>query len=166
MNDAWGYEENQNQQIQQPEGDGPKALRDAYNALKKQNEDLIASLAADREERAKEKLSSVFSELGVPDAVKLYTGEPDPEKAKAWAETMKATFGTSNTQVQAQASDTTQASPLGDAATQQQFQQMTEAGQNAQPLGNFQSAQAAVGAANDLDSLIAAMAAASQHNPG
>lgn len=165
MNDAWGYEENQ-QQNQQPEGDGPKALRDAYAALKKQNEELIASLTADREERAREKVSSVFSELGVPEAAKLYTGEPDPTKAKEWAETMKAAFGTSSTQTQAPASDNSQASPLGDAATQQQFQQMTEAGQGSTPLGNFQAAEAAVGSANDLNSLIAAMTAASQHNPG
>lgn len=164
MNDAWGYEENQ--QIQQPTGDGPKALRDAYDALKRQNEELIASLTADREERAREKVSSVFSELGVPGAAALYTGEPDPEKAKAWAETMKAAFGTSNTQVQTQASVTPPASPLGDAATQQQFEQMTQAGSEGTPLGNFQAAEAAVGSSNDIESLIAAMNAASQHNPG
>lgn len=163
MNDAWGYEENQNQQ---PNGDGPKALRDAYDALKKQNEELLASLTADREERAREKVSSVFSELGVPGAAALYTGEPDPEKAKAWAETMKATFGTSSTQEQTQTSVTPQASPLGDAETQKQFEQMAEAGQSGAPLGNFQAAEAAVGTANNLESLIAAMNAASQHNPG
>ncbi len=164
MNDAWGYEENQ--QNQQPNGDGPKALREAYEAQKKMNEEILAKLEAIETERAREKVSSVFSELGVPDAAKLYTGEPDPEKAKAWAETMKATFGTSNTQSQTQASDTTQASPFGDAQTQQQFQQMTEAGQGAAPIGNFQAAQAAVGTANDLESLMAAMNAAAQHNPG
>ena len=164
MNDAWGYEENQNQQ---PTGDGPKALREAYEAQKKLNEEILAKLASMETERAQEKVSSVFSELGVPDAAKLYTGEPDPEKAKAWAESMKAAFGTSSsTQEQAPASETPQASPLGDAATQQQFQQMTEAGQSGVPLGNFQAAQAAVGTANDLTSLIAAMNAASQHNPG
>ncbi len=164
MNDAWGYEENQ--QNQQPTGDGPKALRDAYDALKKQNEELIASLTADREERAREKVSSVFSELGVPDAAKLYTGEPDPVKAKEWAETMKATFGTSNTQVQTQTSDTTQTASTMDAATQQQFTQMTQAGSEGTPLGNFQAAEAAVGTADNLSSLIAAMNAASQHSAG
>lgn len=161
MNDAWGYEENQ-QQAQQL--DGPKALRDAYEAQKKQNEEILAKLAAMETERAREKVSSVFSELGVPDAAKLYQGEPDPEKAKAWAESMKAAFGTSNTQEQTQASVTPTASPLGDASTQQQFEQISQAGQGATPLGNFQAAEAAVGTAGNLNDLIAAFQAAEKHH--
>lgn len=170
MNDAWGYEENdsQNESANNTGAETPKALRDAYKALKEQNEQLITAMNADRAERAKEKISSVFSELGVPDAAKLYSGEPDPDKAKEWALSMKAAFGSGNVQgvVPASNADTAQQSPLGDAATQQQFQQMTEAGQNGVPLGNFQAAEAAVGTATDLSSLIAAMNAANQHNPG
>ena len=167
MNDAWGYDDNNDESADNIAAETPKALRDAYKALKKQNEDLISSLAADRAERAKEKLSSVFSDLGVPGAADLYQGEPDPEKAKAWAESMKAAFGTGTTQGQTPVSaEQSQTSPLGDEVTQQQFQQMTEAGQNGVPLGNFQAAEAAVGSANDINSLIAAMNAANQHNPG
>jgi hypothetical protein len=166
MNDAWGYEENT--QSEPGHNDGPKALREAYAAQKAANEAIMAELAAIRQERTAEKLSSVFSELGVPDAAKLYSGEPDPDKAKEWALSMKAAFGSGNVQGSDPASnaDIQPQSPLGDAATQQQFQQMTEAGQNGVPLGNFQAAEAAVGTANDLSSLIAAMNAANQHNPG
>ena len=68
MNDAWGYEEN----VQQPgNNDGPKALRDAYEAQKKQNELIMAELAEIRREREAEKVSSVFSALGVPEAAKV-----------------------------------------------------------------------------------------------
>ncbi len=165
MNDAWGYDDTE--QTEPGHNDGPKALRDAYNALKKQNEDLNGKLTSFLESQQKRELSSVFSDLGVPGAADLYQGEPDPEKAKAWAESMKAAFGTGTTQGQTPVSaEQSQTSPLGDEVTQQQFQQMTEAGQNGVPLGNFQAAEAAVGSANDLDSLIAAMNAANQHNPG
>lgn len=163
MNDAWGYEENIGESANNTEAQTPKALRDAYAALKKQNEDLISALAADRAERAKEKVSSVFSELGVPDAAKLYTGEPDPEKARAWAESMRAAFGSG---AQETPGSVPPPAPVLDAQTQQQFQQFTEAGQSGVPLGNFEAASAAVGQANDLKSLMAAMAQANHLNPG
>src|ERR1043165_6141340 len=94
VSDAWGYDDNGSQEP--GHNDGPKALREAYAAQKAQNEQILQELAELRKERDSAKVSSVFSELGVPDAAKLYSGEPDPEKAKAWAESMKAVFGTSN----------------------------------------------------------------------
>jgi hypothetical protein len=160
MNDAWGYDDT-NESGDNTAPETPKALRDAYAALKKQNEDLISSLNADRAERAKEKLSSVFSELGVPGAADLYTGEPDPEKARAWAESMRAAFGSGNAQG---APDPVDVPPVLDNETQRQFQAMSQAGHNGTPMGNFQAAESAVSTANDLQSLISAMANANHQN--
>lgn len=163
MNDAWGYESNGNEQP--GHNDGPKALRDAYEAQKAQNELILAELAEIKKERATEKVANVFTELGVPGAASLYTGEPDPEKAKAWAESMKAAFGNSGT-TQGSAPAEVTPSPLSDAETRKQFESMTHAGQEGAPLGNFQAAEAAVGSANNMNDLIAAMAAAQRHSAG
>lgn len=158
MNDAWGYDENA-QQNEPGHNDGPKALRDAYAAQKAQNEAILAELASIKAERAQEKVSSVFSELGVPGAASLYTGEPDPEKARAWAESMRAAFGSGNAQgTPADVPDT----PALDAQTQQQYQQMTQAGVEGTPITSYEAAGLAVGNAGSVDDLIKAMQAA-QH---
>lgn len=160
MNDAWGFDET-SEQPEPGHNDGPKALRDAYNALKKQNEDLINSLAADRAERQKEKISSVFSELGVPGAAELYTGEPDPEKARAWAESMRAAFGSGNAQGTAPAAVP---APALDAQTQQQYQQMAQAGEDGTPITSFEAAGLALNNSGSVDDLIRAMQAAQHLN--
>lgn len=160
MNDAWGYDDNE-QSADNIAAETPKALRDAYSALKKQNEDLISALAADRAERAKEKVSSVFSELGVPGAADLYQGEPDPEKARAWAESMRAAFGSGN----AQGASTPAAVPTPpalDEQTQQQYQQMASAGSDGTPLNSFEAAGLAMNNATTVEELIRA-SQASQH---
>jgi hypothetical protein len=166
MNDTWGYDETDDQETANNiVAETPAELRAAYKALKKQNEELINSLNADRAERAKEKVKSVFSELGVPGAAELYQGEPDPEKARAWAESMRAAFG-SGAQGTDPATSSTPPAPTLDASAAAQLQQFNEAGQTGTPLGNFEAANAAVGQANDLNSLIAAMAQANHLNPG
>jgi len=156
MNDAWGYDDNE--QNQPGHNDGPKALRDAYDAQKKANQEIMAELAAIRQERATEKLSSVFSELGVPDAAKLYTGDADPEKARAWAESMRAAFGSGNAQQATPADVPTP--PALDAQAQQQYQQMASAGADGNPVTSMEAASASVSAAGNLQELMAAMNAA------
>ena len=90
----WGYEDNQyGDQGNANEGNGPKALRDAYDKLKAQNDELNSKLTSFLEEQAKEKMSKVFESLGVPGAQAVYQGPNDPQKAKEWVETMKSTFG-------------------------------------------------------------------------
>lgn len=160
MNDAWGYgDPNEGQASTQ--FDGPKALREAYDAQKKLIEDMRADMERDRAERKQEKLASVFTNLGVPGAAALYQGEPDPEKAAEWVNTMKATFGNGNVQ-----GEVTQApvQPALAADQQEQYQRMSEAGQNGVPMGNFEAASAAVGQATDIESLIASFANAARLN--
>jgi hypothetical protein len=152
MNDAWGYDDN-DESANNTVAETPKALRDAYAALKKQNEDLISSLNADRAERAREKVSSVFSELGVPGAADLYTGEPDPEKARAWAESMRAAFG-SGTQV---AATPEVVQPVLSQDQQSQYQNLSQAGAtNGTPVGSIEAATLAIQNATSMEELVAA----------
>jgi len=154
MNDAWGFDDNDNAgQGNDTELTGPKALRDAYKAQQKLLEDIQSQLTSERAERTKEKLSSVFENLGVPGAADVYQGEPDPAKAKAWVESMQGVFGNGSAQGSAPPADVT---PALDEQAQQQFQRMTEAGQTGTPMGNMESASAAVGSANNIEDLIAA----------
>jgi len=155
MNDAWGYDDNDNaSQGNANELTGPKALRDAYDAMKAQNKELQEGLAAIQKDLRDQKLSSVFESLGVPGAATVYQGEPDPEKAKAWVESMRGVFGSGSTQ--GQTPPVADQPPLLDAASQQQFERMTEAGQSGTPMGNMEAASAAVGNADNLNDLIAA----------
>lgn len=151
MNDSWGYDDNANTD-QGNTNNGPKALRDAYDALKKQNEDLNQKLTGFLERESKRELASVFESLGVPGAAQIYQGEPDPEKAKAWVESMRGVFGTGS----AQGNDPTPAAPAFSQDQQAALQRMTDAGQDGVPMGNMEAAVSAVGSANSIDDLISA----------
>jgi len=148
MNDNWGYEDNAGQGENL---DGPKALRDAYSALKKQNEDLNMKLTSFLEDQQKQKLASVFESLGVPQAAQVYQGDADPEKAKAWIESMKSVFGSGS----AQGIDPTPAAPAFSQDQQAALQQISQAGHDGVPMGNFEAAASAVGQANSIEELIA-----------
>lgn len=154
----WGYEDNDNGDLGNSiEQNGPKALRDAYDKLKAQNDDLNQKLTSFLEDQAKEKMSKVFESLGVPGAASVYQGPNDPQKAKEWVDTMKQTFGgvsqggnPGGEQMQQELP------PAVPASMQAQFERMTQAGQDGAPLGNFEAAHAAVNDATDLSGLIAA----------
>ncbi len=150
MNDAWGYDNDGSQG--ETELNGPKALRDAYKAQQEMLKEIRQQLADERAERQKAQLSTVFTTLGVPGAVDLYQGEPDPDKAKAWVETMRATFGNGS----AQEAPAPVQTPVMTPDQMTQYQQMTEAGSQGVPMGNMEAAMNAVGQAGDLQSLIAA----------
>lgn len=147
MNDSWGYEDNAGQGENL---DGPKALRDAYAALKKQNEELNGKLTSFLEDQRRAKMASVFESLGVPGAAQVYQGDADPEKAKAWVESMRGVFGNGSAQ-----GDPAPAAPAFTQDQQAALQQMTQAGSDGVPMGNFEAASAAVGQANSIDELIA-----------
>lgn len=150
----WGYDDSDNAgQDNNSELDGPKALRDAYKALKAQNDELNQKLTSFLEDQSKAKVSQVFESLGIPGAANLYQGPADPEKAKEWATSMQSVFGTGNQGAPAPVADS---QPALTQDQQAQYQRMTEAGQNGTPLGGMEAAQAAVGDATDIAGLIAA----------
>ena len=153
MNDAWGYEDNDNAGQDNNNLDGPKALREAYAALKKQNEETTAMVRELLNEKKTSQLAAVFDTLGVPGAASVYQGDADPEKAKAWVESMRGVFGGNTQGSTPPVADQT---PALDAQTQQQFERMTEAGQSGTPMGNAEAAHAAVGNAQNIEDLIAA----------
>lgn len=148
----WGFEDNNASDLGNTnEGNGPKALRDAYEAIKKQNEELNAKLTGFLEEQTREKMATVFESLGVPGAQAVYQGPADPLKAKEWVDTMKATFGGGQPQ---QAANEVATPPALPASMQSQFERLTAAGSEGTPVGNVEAAQAAVNDANDIQGLI------------
>lgn len=152
----WGYEDSENENLgNNTEQSGPKALRDAYDKLKQQNDDLNQKLTSFLEDQAREKMSTVFQSLGVPEAQAVYQGPNDPQKAKEWVDSMRSVFG-GNSQGGNPATETVAEQPPSGlpASMQRQFEQFVQAGQEGQPLGNYEAAQAAVNDATDLTGLI------------
>ena len=147
----WGFEDNDASQGN-TEGNGPKALRDAYEAMKKQNDELTQKLTSFLEDQQRQKMATVFESLGVPGAQNVYQGEADPEKAKAWVESMRGVFGGQPQQ----AAETQQQAiePKLPASMQAQFERLSQAGADGAPLGNVEAAQAAVNDASDTQALI------------
>ena len=137
------------------DGTGPKALRDAYEAMKKQNQELQTGLATVQQQLQTQQVQATLSELGIPAAAAAqYKGEADPEKVREWATTMQTIFGGGSGTPNTPSVDTT---PQGlDPATQQQLQQMQDAGQQGQPLGNFEAAAGRLSDATDIQGLISA----------
>lgn len=154
----WGFDESDNGSngLGDDELNGPKALRDYVKKLQAQNEDLNTKLTSFLEDQAKSKLTSVFENLGIPDAAKVYQGPADPEKAKEWAESMKAVFGSNTQGGTPPVTDEVAAEPTLPASMQAQFQRMTEAGQNGTATGNMEAAQTSIGNATSSADLIAA----------
>lgn len=148
MNDNWGYDDNAGQGENL---DGPKALRDAYAALKKQNEELNGKLTSFLEDQQRQKMASVFESLGVPGAASVYQGDADPEKAKQWVDTMRGVFGNGSAQ-----GDPAPAAPAFTQDQQAAMQRMSDAGSEGVPMGNFEAAASSVAGANSIDELIAA----------
>ncbi len=149
----WGYENNDDNTQAGNTPDGPKALRDAYDALKKQNEDLNSKLTSFLESQAKQQKASMFEALGVPGAADLYTGEADPEKAKAWIQSMQSVFGNAG----GNPAPVVNSEPALSDAQKHQMQMMSQAGQGEAALGSFEAAQTGIGGANSIDDLLVAM---------
>lgn len=156
----WGYDDNDNAgQDNTTELDGPKALREAYAALKKQNEEVTAMVSELLAEKKSAQTREVFESLGIPEAARSLA-PTDPAEAKKWAETLKAAFSGSGEQGGTPPVADSQPALAPDA--QAQYQRMTEAGQQGTPLGGMDAAFAAVGDANSTNDLIAAFKRATQ----
>lgn len=148
MNDAWGYEDS-DAGIQDNTLNGPKALREAYAALKKQNDELNATLTSFIEDQKKQKVATVFETLGVPQAAQLYKGDADPQKAAEWIQSMQAVFGGN----QGTTPQVAAAAPSLSSETQDQFQRMTQAGAEGVQMGTIEAANSAAASATSLDDL-------------
>jgi len=131
------------------EANGPKALRDAYEAMKRQNEELNQKLTSFLEEQTRAKMATVFESLGVPQAAQVYDGPADPEKAKAWVDSMRGVFGGAAPQAAEQSTQ-----PKLPESMQAQFERLSQAGNDAAALGNVEAAQAAVNDADSVQALI------------
>jgi hypothetical protein len=159
----WGFEENDDNGLgNDTELNGPKALRDAYAAMKKQNDELNAKLTSFLEREEKQRLASVFENLGIPGAASVYQGPADPKAAEEWANSMKQVFGgnqggtppVADTASEPQNVPQTGAIPP---SMQAQFERVAQAGLDGTPQGNFEAAQSELGNASSVNDLIAAM---------
>lgn len=159
----WGFEENDdfNGQGNDNEMNGPRALRDAYASLKKQNDELTAKLTSFLEDQSAQKVATVFENLGIPGAASVYQGPADPKAAEEWAKSMQAVFGGNQggtppvADVQTPETEVPQHGAIPP-SMQAQFQRMSEAGQAGTPAGNFEAAQASIGDASNINDIIAA----------
>lgn len=126
-------------------------LRQFAEKVQEDNKALQAQLAAIQKELTSQKLQSVFDSAGVPGALAHYTGDADPEKAKAWITTMQGAFNASGTHVPSSNAP----APVDISPEQQaQFQNLNNAGAQGTPLGTIETALAGVSDASDLQGLI------------
>lgn len=148
----WGFEDDNVLDLgNSNEATGPKALRDAYEAMKKQNEELNQKLTSFLEEQTQQKMATVFESLGVPGAQAAYQGPNDPQKAKEWVDQMRSVFGGGQPQ---QAAEVQPITPTLPPSMQAQFERMNQAGTDGTPVGNYEAAQAAINDASDTQVII------------
>lgn len=154
----WGIEDDTNL-AGNNENSGPKALRDAYDALKQQNQELQSGLATVQKQLRDQAVGVTLSELGIPAAAaEQYKGEADPTKVREWADSMKALFGGGQASTPGSTPspvDQTQQQGLSP-DMQAQLQQMNNAGQQGTPLGNAEAAAGRVNDANSIQDLLSA----------
>ena len=149
MTDQWNFE-NEN------ENSGPKALRDAYDAQKKQNDELAAQLAEMQKAIKGVTLNSTFDSLGVPAEVRsMYSGEADPTKATEWVNQMRTAFGGAPQGAPTPPVAQTPATPPVAPETVQNLQQFTAAGAGEQASTNMDELVQGVKGAGSIQDLIA-----------
>ncbi len=152
MNDQWNFDNDENEQG----GQGPKALRDAYAAQKKQNEELAAQLAEMQKTVKGMALNSTFDSLGVPAEVRsMYSGEADPQKATEWVNQMRTAFGGAAAPVPPVAQ--TPATPSVAPEIANQIQTFNNAGAGEQPSTNMDELTQGALQAKSIQDLIANM---------
>jgi hypothetical protein len=148
MNDAWGYNDNEQNE---PSTDGPKALRDAYKVQKDLNAQLIERLEKLEADRARNTAADLLESQGVArSAAKYYQGEAEPEKVTAWVNDLRSAFGA------APAAPVEPAQPVLDSNTQAQYERMNNAGQGGATMGNMDAATLSIKDAQTPAQLIAA----------
>lgn len=155
----WGYDNSQtddqgnNSDISQPGG-----LRQFAEKTQQENKDLKDQLAQIQKTLKLQSVQTVFNDLGVPGAATQYEGDADPTKIKEWVDAQRSIFGgtTQGTPDVTPAVDAAPAQSLPP-ALQAQMEAFNNAGQQGQPLGTMEQAQANVNDANDLKALINAM---------
>jgi|KBSSwiStaDraftv2_1062776.scaffolds.fasta_scaffold06714_16 hypothetical protein len=151
MTDAWDYNESDDQ----TQNNGPKPLRDAYAAQKKQNEELMARLAKLEAVNQRNQVADMIEAQGVArSAAQYYSGDADPDKVSAFVNDMRAAFGSASAP-----QATPVSTPAVDASDAQKLQSMMQAGAQGAAPGN---ADVALSAMNNPDASTADRIAAFQ----
>lgn len=150
MNDQWNFDGGNE------ENGGPKALRDAYEAQKKHNDELAAQLAEMQKTLKGVTLNSTFDSLGVPAEVRsMYSGEADPQKATEWVNQMRTAFGGAPQGASTPPVAQTPATPPVAPETVNALQQFSAAGAGEQSSTNMDELMQGVSGAGSIQDLIA-----------
>jgi len=140
MNDAWGYNEDEQLGNELPNANGPKALRDYAKSQKERADAAEARIAAVEARLRQAEVADIFEAQGVPrTAAQYYSGDADPDKVNSWVNDMRTAFGGS-TAPQAQQVSQPTVSPTDQA----QIAQMMQAGADGAVAGNIDVAYAAL----------------------
>lgn len=150
----WGIEDDSNL-AGDIENTGPKALREAYAALKKKDEEKDQRIAALERNLQTQQVQATLSKLGIPAAAAAqYKGDTDPDKVKEWATTMQSIFGGGTPQ--ANTPNDSEGSAGLEPDVQARYDRLNGAGQEGTPLGNGEALAGRVADATDLKGLLAA----------
>lgn len=153
----WGFDNSQTDDQGNNTIDSPGGLRQFAEKTQQENKALKDQLAEIQRTLQVQSTQSVFNELGVPGAAALYQGDADPVKIKAWVDDQRKIFGAPSTGTpSAPAVETAPAETLPP-MLQQQMEAFNNAGQQGQPLGTVEQAQANLNDATDLQGLLNAM---------
>jgi hypothetical protein len=151
VNDAWGYTDENDQSANL--NNGPKPLRDAYEAQKKANDELMKRLAALEAQNARNMAADLIEAQGVArSAAKYYQGEADPEKVTTWVNDLRSAFGA------APAVEQTSAEPVLNSDDQAKYQKILNMGANSAPVGNMETAMQSIMDATSTAERVAAFA--------
>lgn len=146
MTEMWG-----NPDTGENSENGPKALRDAYAAQKKANDELMARLAKLEEQANRNTAADLIEAQGVNrSAAKYYSGEADPEKVTTWVNDLRSAFGAAVEQ------PVQHVDPVLNSDDQAKYQKILNAGANSAPIGNMEAAMAAINDASTTAERIAA----------
>lgn len=163
MNDAWGYEDDQQLANELPNANGPKALRDYAKSQKERADAAEARIAAVEARLRQAEVADIFESQGVPrTAAQYYSGDADPEKVNSWVNDMRSAFGGAAPAPAQQA-----AAPTVSPTEQAQIQQMMQAGANGATPSNYDVAlQNLNNPTLTTDQRIAAWAEVARHQQG
>lgn len=133
MNDAWGYDENDDADV----SNGPKPLRDAYKAQREANKELMDRLAKLEARDKSNQVKDLFESQGLPrSAAKYYNGDANEDAINAFVNDMRSAFGGAPAQPSTPVAQTPAISP----SDQQKLQAMMQAGADGNTAGNYDTA--------------------------
>lgn len=151
MTDQWGFDSDTDN-FEQANQNGNKGLRSWAEKVDKQNKEQAAVIAELQNQLKRQQAVNLFEDLGLSrSAASLYNGDLTPDAVNAWASNVRSAFGIDATPAP---TDQPPAAPALDAQTQNQYQNITQAGANSTPSTTMDDMLRAQHQANSVQDLI------------